>query len=218
MHFTGEKPPAQFSSSDKTTNGDATTTSFSIKSCKPSRSKNQRSKKFVNALIMTWNDFESDLLDLSQPMLSRAHERLAIVNQGTIATIQADIHDAQLDDESYDVVLAAAVLHHLRDDQDWETAFAKLFRIVAPGGSVWITDLVSHETEGVHAMMWHRYGEYLMGLGGADYRENVFAYIAREDSPRAVTYQLDLLRKSGFHSIELLHENSCFAAFGALKS
>lgn len=162
-------------------------------------------------------DFESDLLDLSQPMLDRAHQRLAVINQGTIATIQADFREAQLDNESYDVVLAAAVLHHLRDDQDWETAFAKLFRIVAPGGSVWITDLVSHETEGVHAMMWHRYGEYLMGLGGVNYREKVFAYIDKEDSPRPVTYQLELLRKSGFHSVELLHKNSCFAAFGALK-
>jgi len=162
-------------------------------------------------------DFEADLLDLSQPMLDRARERLVMVNQGTITTIQADFRDVQLDDDSYDVVLAAAVLHHLRDDRDWETAFAKLFRIVAPGGSVWITDLVAHETASVQGLMWKRYGDYLLGLGGAAYRDHVFAYIETEDSPRAVTYQLDLLRNAGFKSVELLHKNSCFAAFGAIK-
>ena len=45
----------------------------------------------------------------------------------------------------------------------------------------------------------------------------VFEYIDKEDSPKPVTYQLDLLRKVGFRHIDLLHKNSCFAAFGAVK-
>lgn len=51
-----------------------------------------------------------------------------------------------------------------------------------------------------------------------EYRDKVFAYIDREDSPRPVTYQLDLLRRVGFGQVELLHKNSCFAAFGAVKT
>ena len=66
-------------------------------------------------------------------------------------------------------------------------------------------------------MMWDRYGEYLEGIGGADYRQRVFDYIDREDSPRPVTWQLDLLRSVGFSQVEILHKNSCFAAFGAIK-
>ena len=50
-----------------------------------------------------------------------------------------------------------------------------------------------------------------------EYREKVFKYIAREDSPRPITYQLELLRRVGFAHVELLHKNSCFAAFGAWK-
>jgi tRNA (cmo5U34)-methyltransferase len=76
---------------------------------------------------------------------------------------------------------------------------------------------MSHETDAVHQMMWQRYGKYLIDLGGEDYRDKVFAYIDKEDSPRSVTYQLDLLRRVGFRRIELLHKNSCFAAFGAIK-
>lgn len=121
-------------------------------------------------------------------------------------------------EQAYDIILAAAVLHHLRDDQDWESTFRKIYRLTAPGGSVWITDLVSHETEPVQFMMFERYGEYLCSVGGESYRTKVFEYIDKEDSPRPVTYQLDLLRKVGFDHIELLHKNSCFAAFGAIKN
>jgi tRNA (cmo5U34)-methyltransferase len=161
--------------------------------------------------------FNSDLVDLSEPMLQRARERIAAVNRGAIRTFQGDFRVLDLPQESYDVILAAAVLHHLRDDADWQRAFEKIYRLTAPGGSVWITDLVAHETEPVQALMWQRYGNYLSELGGDAYRDRVFAYIEQEDSPRPVTYQLDLLRQVGFARVELLHKNSCFAAFGALK-
>ena len=42
--------------------------------------------------------------------------------------------------------------------------------------------------------------------------------IHKEDSPRPVTFQLELLRKVGFGYVELLHKNSCFSAFGAIKT
>ena len=118
----------------------------------------------------------------------------------------------------FDVIIAAAVLHHLRDADDWRRTFEKIYRLTAPGGSVWISDLVSHESEAVQAMMWQRYGDYLSNLDGEAYRDKVFAYIEKEDSPRPVTFQLDLLREVGFERVELLHKNSCFAAFGAFKA
>ncbi len=163
-------------------------------------------------------DFSADLLDLSLPMLTRAAERLAKINDGEIHTVAADFQTVDLEPSSYDVILAAAVLHHLRDDADWLSAFEKIYSLLAPNGSVWITDMISHETDAVQAMMWMRYGDYLTQLGGEEYKEKVFAYIDKEDSPRPVTYQLDLLRKVGFTHVELLHKNSCFAAFGAVKN
>ena len=162
--------------------------------------------------------FDCDLVDLSLPMLARARERISAVNTGKIRIFQSDFREIDLPVQGYDIILAAAVLHHLRDDQDWESAFRKIYRLTAPGGSVWITDLVSHETGPVQSLMWERYGEHLCFVGGEDYRAKVFDYIDKEDSPRPVTYQLDLLRKVGFDHTELLHKNSCFAAFGALKT
>ena len=169
-------------------------------------------------LLQYVSPFDCDLTDLSLPMLEKARERISAVNSGKIKTIQGDFRKVDLPDRGYDVILAAAVLHHLRDDEDWETAFNKLYSITAPGGSIWITDLVSHESAAIHTLMWERYGDYLCSMGGDDYRTNVFEYIDKEDSPRPVTYQLDLLRKVGFRHTDLLHKNSCFAAFGAIKN
>ena len=163
------------------------------------------------------NGFDCDLIDLSLPMLEMARLRISQANTGIIRTFQGDFRKIELPENGYDVILAAAVLHHLRDEKDWEAAFKKIFQLTAPGGGVWITDLVSHETTPIQSLMWKRYGDYLESLDGKAYRQKIFSYIEKEDSPRPVTYQLELLRKVGFDHIELLHKNSCFAAFGAIK-
>jgi tRNA (cmo5U34)-methyltransferase len=169
-------------------------------------------------LLQAASPIDCDLLDLSLPMLEKAHQRISAINTGKIRIHQGDFRTAQLPEESYDVILAAAVLHHLRDDTDWEDTFSKIYRLTAPGGSIWITDLVSHETEAVQQMMRQSYAEYLESMGGESFRKTVFESIEIEDSPRPLTYQLDLLRHAGFQQVEILHKNSCFATFGAIKS
>ena len=162
--------------------------------------------------------FASDLLDVSGPMLERAQQRVHATGIDEIRTWKTDLREFQPPEESYDVILAAAVLHHLRGDAEWQAAFEKIFSLLRPGGSFWITDLVAQETTPVHELMRSRYSEYLDGLGGTEYRQKVLDYIEREDSPRSVTFQLDRLRQVGFAYVELLHKNSCFAAFGAWKA
>lgn len=162
-------------------------------------------------------DFDCDLCDLSEPMLLKAEERISAETSGSIRTFQGDIRELPLPISGYDVILAAAVLHHLRDEDDWESTFKKIYALLRPGGSFWITDLVTHENEKVQTLMWQRYADYLVSLGGKKYQEEVFAYIDKEDSPRPVTFQLELLKKVGFKKTEILHKNSCFAAFGAIK-
>jgi tRNA (cmo5U34)-methyltransferase len=168
-------------------------------------------------LIMDLGSAQCDLVDLSLPMLEKARERISALDKGQVRVFHGDFRTLELPEQTYDIILAAAVFHHLRDDDDWEHAFAKLYRLTASGGGVWITDLVSHETEAIQSLMWQRYGEYLDSVAGDAFRKVVFDYIEKEDSPRPITYQLDLLCRVGFGHVELLHKNSCFASFGAIK-
>ena len=157
------------------------------------------------------------LLDLSKPMLDKAFERVSKITEGEIKVINSDIRDADLPDGQYDIILAGAVLHHLREDADWEFVFGKIYNLLKPGGCFMISDLVTQDNPLLTSYTWEKYGDYLEEIGGASYREKVLAYVDKEDSPRSVTYQLDLLKKSGFKSVDILHKNLCFAAFGAIK-
>ncbi len=66
--------------------------------------------------------------------------------------------------------------------------------------------------------MWRRYGEYLAELKDEAYRDHVFAYIEQEDTPRSLPDQLNDLKMAGFGLLDVLHVNSTFAAFGAIKA
>jgi tRNA (cmo5U34)-methyltransferase len=155
------------------------------------------------------------LIDLSRPMLDRAVERIG--GAAAVTAIQSDIREAQLPPETFDVVVAGATLHHLRKDAEWDAVFGAVWRSLKPGGSFWIWDLVSHELPPVQSLMWRRYGEYLTGLKGPAYRDQVFAYVEAEDTPRPLVWQLERLRCAGFGAVEVLHKNACFAAFGGVK-
>ena len=158
------------------------------------------------------------LIDLSRPMLDRATERVGQATSGRITTIQGDIREVKLAEREFDIILAAAVLHHLRADSEWRDVFASFFRALRPGGSLWVFDLVESSIPAIQGLMQQRYGDYLTRLKDESYRDHVFAYIEKEDTPRPLLFQLDLLRQVGFAHVDVLHKNICFAAFGAVKA
>jgi len=157
------------------------------------------------------------LNDLSMPMLEKAKERVSANTKGKVSTIQDDMRNLDLPNNHFDIVLAAATFHHLRTDDDWELVFSKVYHALKPGGSIWISDLITHDSELIHKLFQDKYRVYLETLGGQEYAQKVFDYIAYEDTPRSLSYQLSLLNKVGFKDIEVLHKSSCFAAFGGVK-
>ncbi len=162
-------------------------------------------------------NLDATLIDLSQPMLDRAKERISRATSGRINTLQGDIREIDLPERGFDIVLAAAVLHHLRTDEEWRKVFAALHRALRSGGSLWIFDVVESSIPAVQELLRGRYVDYLTKLKDEAYRDHVFAYVEKEDTPRPLLFQLDLLRQVGFAQVEVLHKNVCFAAFGAVR-
>jgi len=162
-------------------------------------------------------DLNCTLNDLSLPMLEAAKKRVSASTTGTVKTIQMDMRELDLEPGSYDIVLAAATLHHLRDDDDWMNVFTKIYEALTPGGSFWISDLISHDSTALNELFKTYYGDYLESLDGPVFKKKVFDYIEYEDTPRSIEFQLDLMKKVGFRNVEILHKNLCFAAFGGMK-
>jgi tRNA (cmo5U34)-methyltransferase len=157
------------------------------------------------------------LLDLSKPMLDKAFERVLKQTNGEVKIIQSDIRIIELQENHFDVILSSAALHHLRNDKDWEDTFNKLYKLLKPGGCLLISDLIIQENETLTEYMLEKYADYLNTVGGKEYSKKVFDYMAKEDTPRSINYQLKLMEKVGFKSVEILHKNMCFGSFCAMK-
>jgi tRNA (cmo5U34)-methyltransferase len=172
---------------------------------------------FTLRLLHEVRGLHSRLVDLSQPMLARAAERVRQANPASVTTFQSDLRALAMPENSVDAILAGAVLHHLRDDEDWTSTFRKFARWLKPGGRLYVSDLCLFDLPDLQETMWQRYGDYLTTLGGDAYREKVFAYIDKEDSPRSLPYQLDLLKVTGFSGWDVLHRTSVFACYVGVK-
>lgn len=168
-------------------------------------------------LLQYLHDLDVTLIDLSRPMLDRAQERVGKATTGRVNTIQEDVRQIQFPPGSADIILASAVLHHLRTDAEWKQVFSALFAALRPGGSFWIFDLVESSIPAVGSLMHSQWGDYLTNFKDAKYRDHVFAYVAEEDTPRPLMFQLNLLTEVGFSQVDILHKNVCFAAFGGVK-
>jgi tRNA (cmo5U34)-methyltransferase len=169
-------------------------------------------------LLEAMPELRVTLIDLSRPMLDRALERVKPLARTEVQALQGDIRELDLGTEQFDLIVASMVLHHLREEAEWSSVFQKLWRALKPGGSLWISDFVSHSIPPIQEMMWEQYGEYLTQLKNADYKEHVFRYVEKEDSPRPLLFQTDLLRSAGFGAVEVLHKNNCFVVFGGIKN
>ena len=168
-------------------------------------------------LLQHLPNLDVTLIDLSEPMLARASDRVRQATTGSITTLRGDIREIALADQTFDIIVAAAVLHHLRDESEWHSVYSKFHRVLRPGGSLWVFDFVESSIPAVERLMHRKYGEYLTKLKDEAYRDHVFAYVEKEDTPRPLIFQLDLLRQVGFSQVDVLHKNICFAAYGAVK-
>jgi tRNA (cmo5U34)-methyltransferase len=171
---------------------------------------------FTLKLLERFAGADCTLVDLSAPMLDRAQQRVSAVTNRQVTTLQGDVRELELGEARYDVIVAAAVLHHLRTPDEWRSTYRKLVRALVPGGSLWVFDMVQAASPPLAKLFKQRYGDYLEGLRDAAYRDHVFAYIEQEDSPIPLLDQLDMMREAGLTSVDVLHKQNVFAAFGGV--
>lgn len=158
------------------------------------------------------------LLDLSGEMLAKAQERLTAENLIVANAIQGDIRNTELAERHFDIVVASAVLHHLRTREEWHNVFSNIYRSLKPGGSFWMSDLIKHENGVVETYQKERYAEYLVNKLGKDQQERSFQMIEASDTPETPTFLVRTLESVGFHPVDIIHKNMTFATFVAFKA
>lgn len=162
-------------------------------------------------------DIAVTLVDLSQPMLDRAAERLAAQNTKVKSAIQADIRDVLFEPESFDIVVASASLHHLRTRSDWKAVFSKVCQSLRPGGSFWICDIIKHENDAIETLQRERYANFLIELKDLEFQQRIFEMIQEADTPETIDFQIRMLHEVGFRNVDLVHKNMLFFSTVARK-
>jgi tRNA (cmo5U34)-methyltransferase len=168
-------------------------------------------------LLSVLPNLDCTLVDLSQPMLDKAKERISKETSGMVTAIQADMRSLDFKPGSFDIIISTMAIHHLREDAEWNIVFRKLHDFLSPGGLLLVADLVSHSNPNVEQLQKERWGEHLETLKGTKFREFALEFSSREDSPRPLLFQIGLLQKAGFKEVDILHKNSCFGVYYAMK-
>ncbi|KHL24781.1 ArsR family transcriptional regulator [Croceibacterium mercuriale] len=120
-------------------------------------------------------------VDRSPEMLRFARARLA--ERGTAAALgQADMYALPMEDGTFDTVILHQVLHYAHHP---EAAIAEAARVLAPGGTMVIADMASHEREDLrrrfaHARLGFTDRAVLDWLGEHGLEARVVAHLAGE--------------------------------------
>lgn len=157
------------------------------------------------------------LIDLSRSMLDCASARLTAEHFHVEKIVQGDIREMSLEPEKYDLIVAGAVLHHLRTQDEWRTVFAKIYQSLSSDGMFWYWDLIRHENDEIQAIQKKRYAEYLVAKVGREQQERTFEMIERSDTPETPAFIILTLHELGFRNIDILHKNATFLALAARK-
>ncbi len=129
-------------------------------------------------------------LDMIPDMLSLARQNQATLGLTNVEFIQGEMEDIPLPDSSVDVIISNCVVC-LSPDKD--AVFRESFRVLAPGGRIHLSDMMSLSTEGparTDAEAW------ASCIAGAEHQE---VYLGR-------------LRGAGFTDVQINEEDMRFDA------
>lgn len=121
-------------------------------------------------------------LDFSDTMLEKARKNAKKLGFDNVEFISGDIEDMPLPPDSVDVVVSNCVLNLVPDK---EKAFAGIYRVLKPGGSFSISDVV------------------LKGELTAEMKESVVMYVGCVAGAIEKEHYLEIINRAGFRNIEV---------------
>jgi SAM-dependent methyltransferase len=134
-------------------------------------------------------------VDISKEMLRHAQKRAKSLGLTSVEFVKADLRDLPIEDASVDAAFATLVVHHTPDPG---AAVKEMARILRPGGTLVVVDLLSHG----HEWLREEQGDVWLGFG----RDDLVGYLGKAGlvgTQFKVVSQVDTGKKGGGHPLKL---------------
>jgi tRNA (cmo5U34)-methyltransferase len=148
-------------------------------------------------------------VDIAEKMLEIAKDKL----DGNIICIQADFNKFEFP-EKYDLILSSLALHHLENDSDKFAFYEKIYSALNQNGIFINIDVVLGSDDALQDVYMKKWKEF-MSKNVSDEEINskwIPTYYA-EDRPTQLTSHLDMLKNSGFSSIDVIYKYFNYAVY-----
>jgi tRNA (cmo5U34)-methyltransferase len=149
------------------------------------------------------------LLDGAAPMLAVARRRL-----GEVPTVVADLTDP-LPDGPFDAVVSALAIHHL-DDDGKRDLFARIRRVLRPGGAFVNAEQVAGPTPWHRAQYAAAHERDARALGTDDAEWEAALGRMAHDRCSPVEDQVAWLRDAGFRQVDVAFKRYGFAVYSGV--
>ena len=153
------------------------------------------------------------LMDVSEPMLGKAKERLA--NDSNVSFETADYVTAPLG-EGYDAIVSALSIHHL-DDATKKLLFKKIHAALRPGGVFVNAEQVAGPTPDLDKLYKELWLQQVREAGATPQQIADSLYRQQDDRCASVEDQLKWLREAGFVDVDCWFKDNRFGVLAGTR-
>lgn len=153
------------------------------------------------------------LIDISEPMLVQARNRLA--DDPRVTAEIADYSTAPLPQDQ-DVIASALSIHHLEHPAKRDL-FARIRHALRPGGLFINADQIAGPTPALELEYQQRWLAAVRACGASDQQISDSLYRQREDRRAPIGDQLQWLTDAGFTGVDCWFKDGSFAVFLATR-
>jgi tRNA (cmo5U34)-methyltransferase len=153
------------------------------------------------------------LMDVSEPMLEKAKERLA--KDSNVSYELADYVNAPLG-EGYDAVVSALSIHHL-DDATKKVLFKKIHAALRPGGVFVNAEQVAGPTPDLDKLYKDLWLQQVREAGATPQQIADSLYRQQDDRCASVEDQLKWLREAGFVDVDCWFKDNRFGVLAGTR-
>jgi len=153
------------------------------------------------------------LMDVSEPMLDKAKERLA--KDGNVSFEAADYVTAPLG-EGYDAIVSALSIHHL-DDATKKLLFKKIHAALRSGGVFVNAEQVAGPTPDLDKLYKELWLQQVREAGATPQQIADSLYRQQDDRCASVEDQLKWLREAGFIDVDCWFKDNRFGVLAGTR-